>query len=88
MGDLSPDSKHFVKNKGYHGLLSTVSENFIRTGGVHRYSIKFTAPEGTEKNAYGLSLADGFGFVFNDRLPCTKNIQRINSVFVNRRGQY
>merc|ERR1712203_1214027 len=31
-------------------------------------------------------MADGVGFVFSNKLPCAKNIQRIQSVFVSRRG--
>ncbi len=37
-------------------------------------------------NEEGFSMADGIGFVFSNKLPCAKNIQRIQSIFVSRKG--
>ena len=30
-------------------------------------------------------MADGIGFVFSNKLPCAKNIQRIQSLFISRK---
>ncbi|CAE8621811.1 unnamed protein product, partial [Polarella glacialis] len=64
---------------GYEGRLSVVSESRVHNDGIQRYLVQFTAGE--------LSRADGVGFVFSQRLPCAKNIQRIVSIFVNQRGR-
>lgn len=72
----------FTKDDRFNGRLSTISENQVRVGGVHRYCVKFH-----ENYKDYLSVADGMGFVFSDHLPCTKNIQRIQSIFLNRKGQ-
>ncbi|CAD7922314.1 unnamed protein product [Amoebophrya sp. A25] len=114
----------FFKNQNYAGRLSALSENQVRTGGVHRYCVSFhsdpeymaqaassnkskgstsyntankgknTSSSNTSGGAVGsatttnscLCNADGLGFVFSDKLPCTKNIQKINSVFLNKKG--
>lgn len=78
MGRVSPDCREFTKTK-FEGRLSVVTESQIRTGGVHRYLVQFTGGN--------ISSADGVGFVFSNKLPCPKNIQRITSVFVNRGGR-
>lgn len=78
MGTVSADFRQFTK-VGYEGRLSVVSESRVHTDGVHRYLVQFCAGE--------LSRADGVGFVFAQRLPCAKNIQRIVSIFVNQRGR-
>eukprot|EP00927_Polykrikos_kofoidii_P035787 TRINITY_DN30315_c0_g1_i1.p1 TRINITY_DN30315_c0_g1~~TRINITY_DN30315_c0_g1_i1.p1 ORF type:complete len:447 (-),score=80.25 TRINITY_DN30315_c0_g1_i1:101-1441(-) len=78
MGMVSLDFRQFTK-VGYEGRLSVVSENKVRTDGLHRYLVQFTGGE--------ISRADGVGFVFSQRLPCAKNIQRIVSIFVNQRGR-
>eukprot|EP00434_Breviolum_minutum_P031333 symbB.v1.2.027706.t1/scaffold2863.1/size68590/9 len=78
MGMVRPDFRQFTK-VGYEGRLSVVSESQVHQDGLHRYVVQFTAGE--------LSRADGVGFVFSQRLPCAKNIQRIVSIFVNQRGR-
>lgn len=78
MGAVMPDFRQFTK-VGYEGRLSVISESRVHTDGVHRYLVQFTSGE--------LSRADGVGFVFSQRLPCAKNIQRIVSIFVNQRGR-
>lgn len=78
MGMVRPDFRQFTK-VGYEGRLSVVSESQVHQDGLQRYLVQFTAGE--------LSRADGVGFVFSQRLPCAKNIQRIVSIFVNQRGQ-
>jgi len=78
MGVLSPDSRTFTKcsNKG---RLSIVCENRVHFSGVVRYAVQFTEGE--------LCSADGVGFILSSDLPCTKNIQKIVSVFANRTGR-
>jgi len=78
MGQVSPDFRSFTK-LGYEGRLSVVAESQIHLDGVHRYLVQFTSGE--------LSVADGVGFMFSPHLPCTKNIQKIVSIFVNQRGR-
>jgi len=78
MGIVRPDFRQFTK-VGYEGRLSVVSESQVHQDGLQRYLVQFTAGE--------LSRADGVGFVFSQRLPCAKNIQRIVSIFVNQRGR-
>jgi len=78
MGIVRPDFRQFTK-VGFEGRLSVVSESQVHQDGLHRYVVQFTAGE--------LSRADGVGFVFSQRLPCAKNIQRIVSIFVNQRGR-
>eukprot|EP00929_Paragymnodinium_shiwhaense_P000398 TRINITY_DN100654_c0_g1_i1.p1 TRINITY_DN100654_c0_g1~~TRINITY_DN100654_c0_g1_i1.p1 ORF type:complete len:478 (+),score=110.65 TRINITY_DN100654_c0_g1_i1:69-1436(+) len=78
-GSVSADFRQFTKGQGYEGRLSVLSEATVHRGGVHRYLIQFTGGP--------LSKADGVGFVFASRLPCTKNIQKIVSVFLNQRGR-
>jgi len=78
MGVLSPDARSFTKcsNKG---RLSIVCENRVHFSGVVRYAVQFTEGE--------LCSADGVGFILSSDLPCTKNIQKIVSVFANRTGR-
>lgn len=80
MGRLYNDNRTFMKNMMYDDLLSTVSEAKVRRGGVHTYCVRFRNGAGT------LSAADGMGFVFQDSLPIVKNIQKINSIFLNKKG--
>lgn len=77
MGIVTHDFRQFTK-VGYEGRLSVVSESRVHNDAT-RYLVQFTAGE--------LSRADGVGFVFSQRLPCAKNIQRIVSIFVNQRGR-
>lgn len=78
MGTLSPDARTFTK-KYNKGRLSIVSENKVHFQGTVRYSLRFTEGE--------LCSADGVGFILSSDLPCTRNIQKIISVFVNRTGR-
>jgi len=58
--------------------LSLVTEGETHTGGEHKYLVQFT---GT------VSDADGVGFVFSPKLPCPKNIKKICSLFLNKKGR-
>jgi len=78
MGVVAEGHRHFTK-VGFVGRLSVVSESKVHQGGTQRYLVQFSDGE--------LSRADGVGFVFSNRLPCAKNIQRIVSIFVNQRGR-
>lgn len=78
MGLLSEDARHFTKME-YQGRLSIVTEDTVHSYGKLHYAVQFAS--GT------LSSADGVGFIFSPKLPCSKNIQRIVSVFVNSAGQ-
>lgn len=82
MGHTENQDRFFLKGAQYHELLSTLTESAIHYGGVHRYSIRFNQQPMSE----GLSPADGVGFVFTNFLPCPKNIQKINAIFLNRKG--
>ncbi|CAJ1434509.1 unnamed protein product [Effrenium voratum] len=75
---LSADARTFTKNAN-KGRLSIVCENRVHFKGVVRYAVQFTEGE--------LCSADGVGFILSSDLPCTKNIQRIISVFANRTGR-
>jgi len=77
MGSVRDDFREFRK-EGFEGRLSVVSESRVHTRGCHRFLVQFTTGE--------LSKADGVGFIFSQKLPCKKNIQRIVSIFVNQRG--
>jgi len=72
------DGRQFTKTE-FKGRLSLITEDAVHSGGVVRYAVQFTAGE--------LSNADGVGFVFSSRLPVSKNIQQITSIFMNRAGQ-
>lgn len=76
-GDLSGSDRCFMK-KHFDGRLSLITEHEIRWDGVHRYCVRFTGNE--------LSMADGVGFALAKRLPCPRNIQKIHSTFVSKRG--
>mmetsp|Transcript_31257 Transcript_31257/g.57188 ORF Transcript_31257/g.57188 Transcript_31257/m.57188 type:complete len:476 (-) Transcript_31257:71-1498(-) len=78
-GTVSEDFRVFTKSHTYEGRLSVLSESEVHRGGIHRYLVQFTSGE--------LTKADGVGFVFAPRLPCTKNVQKIVSVFVNQSGR-
>jgi len=80
MGAVAEGHRQFTK-VGYEGRLSLVSESEVHhaEGGIQRYLVQFSDGE--------LSRADGVGFVFCNRLPCAKNIQRIVSIFVNQLGR-
>merc|ERR1719329_470334 len=78
MGKLSEDGRRFTKME-FKGRLSLVTEDEVHSQGIMRYVVQFTAGE--------LSSADGVGFVFSPKLPCSKNIQHITSIFVNRVGR-
>jgi hypothetical protein len=80
MGTLSSDGRTFTKLE-FDGRLSMVTEDEVKESGTHRYLVKI------EESSATFSAADGFGFVFGDRLPCKRNIQKINSLFINKRGQ-
>jgi hypothetical protein len=78
MGALDLNKKTFVKEE-FDGRLSMVTESSVHTSGVHRYVVLIeTGP---------VSVADGFGFIFNSHLPCKKNIQKIDSIFLNKKGK-
>lgn len=77
-GYLSDDLRTFTKRTSA-GRLSIISESEVHYSGVLRYAVQFAAGE--------LSNADGVGFIFSTNLPCTKNIQKIVSIFVNRTGR-
>jgi len=76
-GDVSECGRIFVKRQ-FDGRLSLITEGTVRFSGQHRYAVRFTGPE--------MSMADGVGFVLHKRLPCPRNIQKIHSTFVSRRG--
>jgi hypothetical protein len=78
MGSLSESGKAFTK-KEFDGRLSMVTESSIHKSGVYRYIVYIE--EGP------MSVADGFGFVFSNALPCKKNIQKIDSIFINKKGK-
>eukprot|EP00437_Effrenium_voratum_P052786 CAMPEP_0181525510 /NCGR_PEP_ID=MMETSP1110-20121109/69005_1 /TAXON_ID=174948 /ORGANISM="Symbiodinium sp., Strain CCMP421" /LENGTH=504 /DNA_ID=CAMNT_0023656317 /DNA_START=74 /DNA_END=1588 /DNA_ORIENTATION=- len=78
MGVLSQDARTFTKSSN-KGRLSIICENRVHFSGVSRYAVQFTEGE--------LCSADGVGFILSSDLPCTKNIQRIVSVFANRTGR-
>ncbi|CAK0797006.1 unnamed protein product [Prorocentrum cordatum] len=77
-GTVNEDSRTFTK-QSYNGRLSVITEDQVHSSGVLRYAITFASGE--------LSSADGVGFVFSERLPCPKNIQKLVSIFVNRTGR-
>jgi len=78
MGWLSDDGRQFTKMQ-YKGRLSILTENVVHSSGLVQYALQFTAGN--------LSSADGVGFIFSSKLPCSKNIQRIASIFVNSAGR-
>lgn len=78
MGSVDPELRTLTKN-AFEGRLSLISESHMLAGGAQKYMVKFSGGE--------MSKADGVGFVFTKRLPCTKNIQRIVSIFINQRGR-
>jgi len=78
MGSLSADGKSFVKQQ-YEGRLSMVTESTLHSTGIQRYAVYVESGV--------LSVADGFGYIFSGALPCKKNIQKIDSIFVNKRGR-
>ena len=81
MGSLTDEGRRFTKESKYDGRLSMLTEDQMKESGIHRYLVRI------EDATVNFSAADGFGFVFGDRLPCKKNIQVINSLFINKRGQ-
>jgi len=78
MGKLSSHGKAFTKVE-FDGRLSMVTESQVHSSGIHRYVMQ--VQEGP------VSVADGIGFVFSESLPCKKNIQKIDSIFLNRKGK-
>ncbi|XP_053991769.1 uncharacterized protein LOC128883436 isoform X2 [Hylaeus volcanicus] len=60
------------------GSISLIYEQQLRHRGLHGYSL--TIVDGQ------ILPSDGIGFVFADRVPCSKNIKRLWSIFVNRTG--
>eukprot|EP00434_Breviolum_minutum_P010457 symbB.v1.2.009222.t1/scaffold582.1/size184522/8 len=79
MGLVSPDQRTFTKEQ-YMGRLSVITEDRVhREGSVNRYAVQFCSGE--------LSNADGVGFIFSNKLPCPKNIQKIVSIFANKTGR-
>lgn len=77
-GYLSKDARRFTKEQ-FKGRLSVTTEDQVHYQGVMRYVVRFSGGE--------VSSADGVGFIFSPRLPCSKNIQRIVSIFANRTGR-
>ena len=78
MGYLSPDKRIFEKRE-FEGRLSMLTEDTVRSSGEHTFAVAL--------GGSSLSPADGIGFVFGDKLPFRRNIQLIESVFINRKGQ-
>eukprot|EP00931_Biecheleriopsis_adriatica_P106940 TRINITY_DN8129_c0_g3_i1.p1 TRINITY_DN8129_c0_g3~~TRINITY_DN8129_c0_g3_i1.p1 ORF type:complete len:548 (+),score=99.58 TRINITY_DN8129_c0_g3_i1:42-1685(+) len=78
MGLLSSDGTAFTKTKN-KGRLTIVSESKVHFNTVSRYMIQFTDGE--------LSSADGVGLILSADNPCSNNIQKLVSVFVNRTGR-
>eukprot|EP00929_Paragymnodinium_shiwhaense_P116599 TRINITY_DN8626_c0_g1_i6.p2 TRINITY_DN8626_c0_g1~~TRINITY_DN8626_c0_g1_i6.p2 ORF type:complete len:233 (+),score=28.81 TRINITY_DN8626_c0_g1_i6:1088-1786(+) len=78
IGNLSACRRIFEKTK-FPGRLSMVTEAKVHVGGQHRYLLQFGAGQ--------LSKSDGVGFVFNDMLPCKKDMRLISSIFVNQKGR-
>jgi len=74
-----PDLRVFAKGNHFHGRLSVVTESKVRNGGMHRYMVQLAGGN--------LSRADGIGFIFSRRLPCTKDIQKIASIYLNQHGE-
>jgi len=77
-GWLSDDARQFTKTR-YNGRLSIITEDRVHTSGVLQYAVQFTAGQ--------ISSADGVGFIFSSRLPSTKNIQHIVSIFASSAGR-
>lgn len=78
MGELDADGRTF-KHGNNKGRLSIICERRIHFHGVELYAVQFVDGE--------LCSADGVGYVISCDLPCTKNIQKIFSVFANRTGR-
>jgi len=78
MGRLDEGRKEFTKIE-FEGRLSMVTESVIHRKGTSRYLVLILSGP--------VSVADGFGFVFSSTLPCKKNIQKIDSVFMNQKGR-
>ena len=78
MGSLSKDGKTFTKLE-FDGRLSMITNDKVFDGKVHRFMVHIESGP--------LSVADGFGFVFSPTLPCKKNIQKIESIFVSKKGK-
>lgn len=78
MGEVESSGKSFTKLE-FDGRLSMVTESSVHRSGTHRYVMQ------VEQGP--VSVADGIGFVFSESLPCKKNIQKIDSIFLNRKGK-
>ena len=78
MGNLTSGRKEFTKIE-FDGRLSMVTESVVHNSGIARYLVQIVTGH--------VSVADGFGFVFSNTLPCKKNIQKIDSVFLNQKGR-
>ncbi|CAE7745379.1 Ppm1l, partial [Symbiodinium microadriaticum] len=78
MGKLVPDGRTFTKEQ-FMGRLSVITEDRVQTHGVIKYAVQFCSGD--------LSSADGVGFIFSNKLPCPKNIQKIVSIFANKTGR-
>lgn len=78
MGVLSADARTFTKRYN-KGRLSIICENKVHFHGCVNYAVQFTEGE--------LCSADGVGFILSSDLPCTRNIQKIVSIFANRTGR-
>jgi hypothetical protein len=76
-GTIEKSGKLFTKTK-YHGRLSLVTEDVVKVGGIHHYACTYVGGD--------VSPADGVGFLFGTSLPTTQNIQKVESVFVNKHG--
>ena len=77
MGDLAECGKRFTKLE-FDGRLSMVTNDCVFETGTHRFLVLIESD---------LSVADGFGFVFSTSLPCKKNIQKIDSIFISQKGK-
>jgi len=71
----------------YSDGLSNADVSYATTVGA----VSLTVAHDTDAASTGansvLSSADGVGFIFSSKLPCSKNIQRIASIFVNSAGR-
>lgn len=76
-GNLFEGGSCFTK-RGYNGLLSVVTEEHVHARGKERYVVQIVGGV--------ISDADGIGFIFGAQLPCSQNVQRLTSIYLNRHG--
>uniref|UniRef100_A0A0G4GI59 Uncharacterized protein n=1 Tax=Chromera velia CCMP2878 TaxID=1169474 RepID=A0A0G4GI59_9ALVE len=76
-GRVSDQNRRFTKMQ-HGGCVSLVYERELRCGGKHVY--RYSILQGY------LAPADGMGFVFGGCVPASKNVQHLQSIFLNRIG--